>query len=157
DVSRNARAVEGRSDAQPIELEPPFVGPAPGTAEDDHLWNHLGIGCGARERAGARHQREETPVRSSGRNRVEELAANHLLTPDALHVDDWRLAADRDRFSDGSDGQFGVDRRDERATELNSFALERAETRKAERDRIGTAAQIDDTVEAGAVGHGRSD
>ena len=46
----------------------------------------------------------------------------HRLAPDALHVDDRRLAGDGDRLLERADLQLGVDRRGERAGQLDAFA-----------------------------------
>ena len=54
-------------------------------------------------------------------------------------------------FCERADFQIGVDRRDERAGQLDAFALHRAETGQRERDGIGAGPQIDDSILAGVV------
>ena len=62
----------------------------------------------------------------------------------ALHVDDRRLAGDRDRLGDVADPQVGVHRGDERAGQLDAFAPDGVEPRQRERHRVGARPQVDD-------------
>ena len=54
----------------------------------------------------------------------ENVPADDLLRPRALHVDDRRLAAHRNRFLDRADRQFGVHGRHEVPRQLDAFALD---------------------------------
>ena len=58
---------------------------------------------------------------------------------------------------EGADLHVRVDRRGERAGQLDAFALDGAEAGQAERDGVGARPQIDDTVLARTIGDGRSD
>ena len=48
----------------------------------------------------------------------------HALLRGALHVDDRRLAGDRDRLLERADAHVGVDRGDEGAGQLDPVALD---------------------------------
>jgi len=50
----------------------------------------------------------------------------------ALHVDDWGLAGDGDGLFERSNAHVGIDRCDERAGELDAFALDGGEARPVE-------------------------
>ena len=86
-----------------------------------------------------------------GGNGGEDVLADRLLRPRALDVDDRRFAGDGDRFLERADFQVAVDRRDERARQLDAFALDGAEARQRERHRVGARPQVDDAVLAGVV------
>ena len=68
------------------------------------------------------------PRRSESRSTTSLLTSAALR---ALDVDDRRFAGDRDRFLERADPQVGVHRGDERARQLDAFALDGAETRAA--------------------------
>ena len=92
-----------------------------------------------------------------GRNGRQDVPVDRGLRLRALDVDGRRLAGDRDRFRQGADLQIGVDRRDERAGQLDAFAFHRTETGQRERHRIGARPKIDDSVLAGDVAGDRAD
>ena len=92
-------------------------------------------------------------ARDDGKRR-DHVAADRRLPPDALHVDDRRLAGDGDRFRERADPQIRVDRGGERAGQLDALALDGAEAGQREGDGVGAGPQIDDAVLAGAVGDG---
>ena len=58
---------------------------------------------------------------------------------------------------EGADFQIGVDRRDERAAQLDAFALHRAEAGQRERHGVGARPKIDDSILAGVVADDRAD
>ena len=93
-------------------------------------------------------------VSRRGNGRENVLADDRLLAR-ALHVDDRRLAADRDRFRECADLQVGVHGRHEIPRQLDAFALDGGEARQRHRHRVGASPQVDDAVLAGGVGDDR--
>src|SRR5206468_3758253 len=88
----------------------------------------------------AAHPRDESlnaAARSRRGNRRENVLTHGLLGADALHVDDRRLARDRNRLFERADLQVGIDRRHEGAADLDPFALDGAEAGQGKRHRIG--------------------
>ena len=57
----------------------------------------------------AGHEHEQRVVAAGGRDRVDDSLGQHRLTLRALHVDDRRLAGDRDGLRDRADAHVGVD------------------------------------------------
>ena len=91
------------------------------------------------------------------RDRGDDVLADRLLNFHALHVDDRRFAGDRDRLFEGADFQVAVDGGDEGASQLDAVALDGAEARQREGDRVGAGTEIDDAVLAGVVADDRAD
>ena len=56
------------------------------------------------------------------RQRVEQLAVDHALLPDAARVDGRRRAADRDRLADSAHPQLRVHRGRGRADDVDALA-----------------------------------
>src|SRR5262245_46946084 len=79
------------------------------TLRDGYAWNQF----------------DEARRHGAGRNCVDDLAAEDALLRRALSVDERRFAGNRDRFRDAADSQFGIDRRRERAPQLDAFAPHR--------------------------------
>src|SRR4029077_10439963 len=66
------------------------------------------------------------------------------------------LAAHRDRFRERTDLEIGVDRRCERAAQLDAFTLVSAETGEGRSDGVDARTEILDPGLARAVGDGRT-
>src|SRR4029077_1122425 len=66
------------------------------------------------------------------------------------------LAAHRDRFRERTDLEIGVDRRRERAAQLDAFTLVSAETGEGRREGVDARTEILDPVLARAIGDGRT-
>ena len=65
-----------------------------------------------------------------------DLPVHHALARRALHVHDRRFTGDGDRLFERTDPHVGVHRRDERAGQLDAFALDGVEARQRERDVV---------------------
>src|SRR5262245_29061244 len=108
--------------------------------------------------AGRRHagnqvlQTERVP---RGWNRGDDVFGDDLLRPRALHVDNRRLTADRDRLLECTNSQVGIDGRDEVARQFDSFALDDAEPLQLEGHAVDTWPEIDDAVLPCRIGHDR--
>src|SRR5437870_3903336 len=93
----------------------------------------------------------ETPIVDVQSAKVQTTIRKDILADRGLHfraldVDDWRLAGDGDGFLERADSQIGVDRRDERAAQLDAFALHRTEAGQRERHGIDARTEIDDSI-----------
>ena len=155
DVVRGA-ALRHRNE-QAVEHRPPL---AVGTARQERAVRaeRAGTGAGlhvARAADDAGHEREERGVATRGRQRGDDLLADHRLLFGALDVDDRSLSGDGNRLLEGTDLQLGVDRNDERARELQPVALEGAEAGQRERDAVDAGPQVLDPVLAGRIGDAR--
>ena len=128
------RAVHEQAAADPHRARPADVEPA---------------GADRRHRVGHQHET------AAGRNRLEQLLADHLAARAGLHVDDRALPGDRDVLGDRADAHLDVDRRGEVGFEQNPLAHDRVETRQREGDGVGARPQVDDPVLARLVGRGR--
>ena len=105
----------------------------------------------------AGHHDDQRVVAAHGRDRLEDVAAQHRLSPGALHVHDRALAGDGDGLLERADPHLGVDRRGERSGQLDAFATEGAEAGQREVDGVGAGPEILDAVLAGAVADGSAD
>ena len=76
----------------------------------------------------AGHELQDVVVRARGGNRLEQVAVDDRLAACALHVDNGRLAAHRDRFFQRADAQLDVDRRGQRPGQLDRFTFDCVET-----------------------------
>jgi hypothetical protein len=79
-----------------------------------------------------------------------------VLTRDALHVDDRRLAGDGDGLFESANPHLRVDRRGEVADDLNAFTPERVEPGQRENDSVGAGRQAHDPVLTTPVRHDRT-
>jgi hypothetical protein len=84
----------------------------------------------------ARYQRHLRERRASGGQLVDQVAVDDALLVGALHIDNRRLAADRNSFLQRANTKLRVDRRGERSGQLNAFPFHRAEPAERERDRV---------------------
>ena len=135
-------------------MNAPFVRAAARAAEEDHSGGDLDVEVG---RVGLHlcrgNEHHDAGGRSCRRHRRDEVVRDRRLLPDALRVDDGRLAGDGDRFCQVPDLEVRVDRRREGSGQLDPVTLERVEPGQAEGDRIGAGPQVDDPVGAGTVRH----
>src|SRR6185503_232279 len=134
-----------------LELE---VGAA--AAEGDQSAGLRG-GAAANVVAAHRHARQHVADRlevAPGRNRVEQLAVDHLAPRGVLDVDDRRLAGDRHRLGDRADAHLHVDWRREVGVEHDALAFDTVEPLKRKRHRIRPGAQIDHAVLTRLIGDG---
>ena len=100
-----------------------------------------------------RHHRVVTADR---RDRLEHVVVQRHFPFGALDVHDRGFAGDGDRFRERADLEIGVDRRRERPGQLDALALEGAESRQREGDRVGPGPQILDPILPGPVADRRS-
>ncbi len=156
-VARHAAAVARRADAQAIHLQPALVAVAPAwRAEDHHAGRRLDVGRRRALGLDGRHQQHHAGVAARGRDAGQDVARDRRLTGHALDVHDRRLAGDGDGFFHRADAQVGVHAGGQRSGQLDAVTLDGRKPRQGERHRIGAGPQVDDAVEAGAVGHGRA-
>ena len=86
-------------------------------------------GLGRRQ---ARDQHHHVDVAAAGRDRLDHLLIEHALLRRALNVDDRAVTGDGDRLLERTDAQVDVDRGDEGARQLDSFAPHRRESAQRE-------------------------
>ena len=156
-VARDAAAVQRRAGIQAIDLRAAFVAAAAAATEHDHPRAQLHVRYAAAALHHRRDQHHETGIALGGRQRLHELAVQRALPSRALHVDDRALAGHRDRLLERADAQVGVDRRVEVGGQLQPFALEGAEPGQREGHGVRAGPQVDDAVQAVAVGDGGAD
>ena len=105
----------------------------------------------------AHRERAHLRVGPAGRNRIHQIALYDGRVLRALDVDDGRVAADRDRFFECPDLQFGIDGRREVGRQVNAVAHQRRKAGKGERHFVEAGPQIDDRVSPLLVADGDAD
>ena len=115
---RDAAAVERRGDRQAVNLHAALVGAAAVRREERHVRRRHGA-----QRAVVRHQSrdrgQQGPIAARGRERLDDLGAQHRLAARRLRVDQRRLARHRDRFLQRADPHLAIDRDDAGAGHLD--------------------------------------
>ena len=86
----------------------------------------------------------------------DELGRHRLALPCALDVDQRALPRHEHGLFDLTDPQLGIDGGGEARRQRDTFALDGTESGKRERHRVRPRVEIDDLVDALAVGDGRS-
>src|SRR4029453_3335275 len=89
------------------------------------------------------------------RQRVNDVAIEHLGALRVLHVDERSLAGHRDALFERTDTEFDVDGNGCIAREFDAVANERGETRQRERHLISARPKIDERVTTRFVGDDR--
>ena len=101
-------------------------------------------------------QCSEPDDRLTGRERVEQLAGEHVLRSDVLRVDDGARAGYGDRLLQRSDLHVSIHVRCKPRRELDPFASARGESLQGKRDGVGARPQFGDLVPALCVGDGHA-
>ena len=149
DVRRDAAAVERRRHRHAVHRHAAFVGLATARAEERHRRRRVqavGVNGHARRRV------EQVAHGPRARNGRDDLLVEHGLAAHRLDVNDGRLAGDGDCFLDGADAHVNRDREDRRPGQDEAVALDVAEAWQRERQAVGAWRQLDDAVNARAVG-----
>ena len=135
-------------DIEPIDCETAFVVPATVDGElgrDDSRRDIIRVG----NHAG--HEHDHGAVAPDIGDVPDDLVAQGRLALRALHVDDRGFAADRDRFGERANLELGVDRRDERPGQLDTFAFVGTEPLQREGHRVGSGPEVFNPVLARPV------
>ena len=158
-VARHAAAVERRAGVQAVHLNARLVVAAAGAAEDQHPGRDLDVEVGAGLASSGRgNEHHDAGVRPRGRHRRDHVVRRSVTCRRTLCVSTIGVSPVTVIVScERADLQVRVDRRGERAGQLDPFALDGAESGQRERDRVGAGPQVDDAVLAGAVGDGGTD
>ena len=158
--TRDAAAVERRPDVHAVDLDRSLVAASPPRREEEidrrsgHRHRRIHVE-GHRLNAG-HHGQDVAVCARCGNGREDRIRKHDLSFRARLHVDDWRLAGDGDRFSHGPDAQVRVDRRHAGSRQLDALVPDCRKPRQPERHGVGSRREVDDPVLAGPVGHDTS-
>ena len=108
------------------------------------------------ERDRARQQSRERGRDARGRQRIDDFLGDDRASGGAADVHERTLPRHRDRFLERTHLHVGVECGGEGRRQIDPFPAHRTETTEGEGHRVGAGPQIDDTVDALPVGHGRT-
>ncbi|OLD18616.1 MAG: hypothetical protein AUJ01_07260 [Acidobacteria bacterium 13_1_40CM_3_65_5] len=142
--------IERAHDVQAVDFHRQVgAGPA---VHDQHALLHRVRSSDVEAAHAQRGQRRANPLEAPPcRQRVQQVAREHLALRRRLHVDERRGARDGDCFLDGSDLHLRVHGRREVRLEGNPFTPHGLESRQLEGDQVRAWPEIDDAVRAGTI------
>ena len=106
DVAGHARAAARRAGVDAVERQAAVLRVAAVRREEQHAGAQLGLAVASHH---AGRELQHVVVRARRRQRLEDVAVDHLLAPRAAGVDDRRLTGDRHRLLERADAKLGVD------------------------------------------------